>query len=323
MSAPALEMSVVLPADSYATIRDTLAALRAQSVRHRLELVIVAQSADGLGSPNGATDGFGAVKVAQIADLYPLPQARAHGVLAASAPVVLFAESHCYPAPRHCEALLDAHRGPWAAVGPAIGNANPDTMRSWAALYMDYGPWVDAARAGEVDNLPGHNSSYKRSVLVDYGDCLEAMMESSLARQADLRSRGHRLYLEPGARTHHLNVTRSLLWIEERYVGGRAFAAARSGPWSRMRRVLYAAGSPLIPAVRMRRILGDVRRSGNGRLLPRLLPALALGLAIGAVGEGVGYARGAGGALRRLNEMELHKVRCVRQADRPDVRTWA
>jgi hypothetical protein len=319
MSAPGPELSVILPTDTYETVRNELAALRAQTVHQALEIVIVTPSPARLGAADGVRDGFHSVTIVEVEDLYPMYRSRAQGVRAASAPIVLLAESHAYPARNHCETLIGAHQDPWAVVGPAMWNANPATMRSWAGLYMDYGPWVEADQAGAVAALPGHNSSYKRSVLLAYGDQLESMMMSSLHRHADLRARGHQLYMEPGARTYHLNVSRPLVWLEERLVGGRSFAAARSQTWSAGRRLVYAAGWFLIPAVRLRRILGDMRRSHGAGFMVRVFPALAVSLLLSAVGEGLGYALGAGGAMHRVNEIELYKERYVRPADRPEV----
>jgi hypothetical protein len=319
VSAPAPALSVILPTDTYETIRNELAALRAQTVHQQLELVIVTPSARGLGPADGLLDGFHSVTVAEVEDLYPLFRSRAHGVRAASAPVVLLAESHAYLERSHCEVLIRAHQDSWAVVGPAMWNANPATMRSWSGLYMDYGPWVEVGRPGAVDALPGHNSSYKRSVLLEYGDRLESMMMSSMTRHADLRARGHGLYLEPGARTYHLNVSRPLIWLEERLVGGRSFAGARSHGWSSGRRLLYAAAWFLIPAVRLPRILRDMRRTHEAGFILRALPALAVSLLVSAAGEGLGYAFGAGSATRRVNEIEVYKERYVRPADRPEV----
>ncbi|MBA3893183.1 MAG: hypothetical protein H0X69_05745 [Gemmatimonadales bacterium] len=319
MSAPGPELSVILPTDTYATVANELAALRAQTVREQLEIVIVTGSAVGLGPENGTCDGFHSVTVVEVEHLYPLSRARARGVQAAAAPIVLLAESHAYLERRHCEALIRAHQGSWAVVGPAMWNANPATMRSWAGLYLDYGPWVEVSRSGAAEVLPGHNSSYKRSVLLEYGDQLESMMKSSPRRHADLLSRGHRLYLEPGARTYHLNVSLPWSWLEERLVGGRSYAAARSLHWSTARRLVYGAASPLIPAVRVGRVLRDMRRTQSAAFILRSLPALGVSLLVSAIGEGLGYLFGAGGATHRVNEMEVHKERYVRAADNPAV----
>jgi hypothetical protein len=316
---PGPALSVILPTDTYETVRNELAALRRQTVRDQLEIVIITDSLARLGPENGARDGFHSLTVVEVDRLYPMYRARAEGIRAAHAPVILLAETHAYPEPRHCETLIRAHQGDYAVVGPAMANANPATMRSWAGLYMDYGPWVDATQAGPVDVLPGHNSSYKRAVLLEYGDQLESMMMSSPRRHADLRARGHRLYLEPGARTLHLNVSRPWPWLEERLVGGRSFAGARAHHWGLGRRLLYAAGSPLIPLVRLGRILRDMRRSRSIGFILGALPALSVSLVVSAVGEGLGYAFGVGRAMLRVNEMEVHKEQYVRRADHPEV----
>jgi len=98
-------------------------------------------------------------------------------------------------------------------------------------------------------------------------------------------------------------------WLPERFYGGRRFAAGRAKCWSPLRRLVYTGGAPLIPLVRLRRILSVIRRSGRQReLLPRVLPALIVGLVASAAGEMVGYACGCGNAIERLSSLELHKV---------------
>ena len=318
MTAPAL--SVILLTDTYDAVRNELSALRAQTVRDRLEIVIVTvtSSAVALGAQNGHCEGFHSVTVVECDSLYPLYRARAEGVRRAHAPIVLLAESHAYLGRRHCEALLLAHEGPWAVVGPAMYNANPGTMRSWAGLYMDYGPWVEVKTPGTVFELPGHNSSYKRSILLEYGDQLDAMMMSSPRRHADLVARRHQLYMEPAARTYHLNVSLPWSWIEERFVGGRSYAGVRCHPWGLARRALYAGGAPLIPLVRLARIVPLMRRARGWTFVFRACPALMASLVLGSLGEGLGYAFGAGGAMNRVNEMEVHKESYVRVVDRPE-----
>lgn len=317
MTAPGPAMSVILVAETDNAVQDVLAAFRAQTVREQLEIVLVKPRAAGAAPPPGAGDGFHSVTVVEVDDFHPLWGPRARGVHAARAPVVLLGESHAFPDPGHCQALLHAHRGPWAVVGPGFDNANPATLRSWIGLYMDYGPWVRPDRGRSVDHLPGHNSSYKRAVLLDYGERLEAMLVSSLRRHADLQARGHQLYLEPAARLFHLNVSRPGPWLEERLAAGRVFAAARSRNWGVPRRLLYAAAWPLIPAVRLGRVLRDMRRAQTAGFILRSLPLLAVGLGLSGLGEGLGYALGAGRATRRVIEMELHKDRYVRPADHP------
>jgi hypothetical protein len=300
-----VELSVILATDSYETIRHTLAHLGAQTVRDRLELVVVTPTPFEL-----SETGFGGVRMVESdAEAIDVASLRADGVRAASAPAVLLAETHSFPAPDSLERLVERHREPWAAVGQAICNGNPRTMRSWTNLFLDYGRWADPDAGGPVRELPTHNSSFKRQELLACGDDLPELLRYSYGINEVLRSRGGRLYLEPRARTMHVNVSRTGSWFRERAAAGRAFAGVRAQGWPAWRRVVYAGGSPLLPLIRGRRVLRDIKRTGRtAELVPRILPALAVGLAVSAAGELTGYALGAGRAQRVVGEMELHRM---------------
>jgi hypothetical protein len=311
------EMSVVVVTDRYETIRKTLRHLRAQTVHDRLEIVIVAPCNKELALDGLELEGFFQVRVVEVSDIEPLPRARAAGVRAAGAPLLAFVESHSYPAPGWAEALIKAHGQPCAVVGPAMANANPGTPLSWAGFLIDYGPWIDPAPAASMDHVPGHNSSYKRSILLECGPELEAMLEAESVLHWDLKSRGYQLYLEPSAKMYHLNVSLRVPWLKERFHVGRQFAAARARRWSGTRRLLYAVGTPAVVPLRLRRTLRQIKRCGRSRdLLPGVLPSLILGLIITATGQMVGYAFGAGSAHKRLCHIELHKVLHVAERER-------
>lgn len=167
-------MSIIMVADRYETIRQTIRHLRAQTGREQLELVIVTQSADRLGLDQGETKDFCHVRVVEVAAILPLALATSAGIRCASAPVVVLAESHAFPGAGWAQALIAAHRQPWAAVGAVMGNANPG-MISWANLFVDYGRCVEAAVAGITTYLPGHHTAYKREILLQYDLQLEAV----------------------------------------------------------------------------------------------------------------------------------------------------
>jgi hypothetical protein len=307
-----IELSVILATDRLDTIRQTLAHLTAQTARDRVELVVVTPSAFELDG-----NGFGGVRVVESdAEAIDVARLRADGIRAASAPAVLLAETHSFPAPDSLERLIERHREPWMAVGQAICNGNPRTMRSWTNLFLDYGPWADPCAGGALRELPTHNSSFKRADLLACGDELPELLRYSEGINAALRARGGRLFLEPRARTFHVNVSRTGSWVVERAAAGRAFAGARARGWPGWRRAVYACGSPLIPLVRGRRVLRDIRRTGrSAELLPRIVPTLAIGLAVSALGELAGYALGPGRAPRLIGEMELRRMPHVARAD--------
>ncbi len=303
----------MLAADSYPTIRTVVESLCVQGPADRLELVIATPDPSAFEVPGHVVEALGGVEVVQ-GDLEALPQARAATVRAARAPVVVFGETHSFPEPGWAEALIEAHAGPWAVVGPEILNANPGSAVSWSNLLLDYGPFVARATARPVTHLMGHNSAYKRDVLLAYGPGLESLLISDTVLNDDLLARGHSLFYEPAARTRHLNVTRLRPWLSERLDAGRVFAAERARSWPPRRRVVYAVGSPLIPVVRTTRALRDARRVEPRRrgFMPWILPALLIGTLVSAAGEFLGYALGASErSQQRLYSKEIHRARHV------------
>jgi len=315
-SLPAMSVIVVTP-DSYETVRKTIRHLRAQKIRDRLEIVLVVPSLDKLGLDEKELGDFLQYSTVAVGHMRSTARARAAGVRKASAPIVAFAEDHAFPAPGWAEALILAHKREWAAVGPVMANANPGSLTSWANLLVEYGPWLEPLAGGEAEHLPGHNGSYKRDLLLEYGDRLEAMLDAETILQWDLRRRGHRLYLEPKARTFHENFTAPLSSTILRFYGGRLFAASRARDWSVWRRLLFTCGSPLIPLVRFSRLVRELGRIDRPRhLLPRVAPMLFIALLCDGAGEMVGYAFGAGRAMSVLSDMEFHRERYMKRGTR-------
>src|SRR5215211_5225198 len=120
----ALALSVILPtADDYSTIRLTVQALRAQTARHRIELVIVAPN-DNPGIIASELAAFGAFKIVNAGPMQTSNRSRAAGIRVATAPIVALAEDHSFPAPDWAEILISSQREGYAAVGPSVRNAN-------------------------------------------------------------------------------------------------------------------------------------------------------------------------------------------------------
>ena len=310
------ELSVVLVTDKLATIRKTLAHLRAQKESDRVELVIAAPRDGAPDKDATELEGFDQVQIVVVDDISETPPVRAQAARAARAPLVVFGETHSYPRPGYIESLIRAHReGQWAVVGPSMANANPRSLVSWVGLFLDYGPWVDNDRRGVAEDVPGLNSAYRRAALIELGDDLATGIRAARLMHDELRRRGYELCLEPDAVCDHLNSSRVLWSLAEHFQSGRKFAGLRARRWSWARRLLFAGGSPLIPAIRGTRVLRDVRRSGHTELLPRLLPPLALVLAASAFGEFLGYVSGPGRSLL-LFRIELFKSRYTVSADR-------
>jgi len=309
-SSPELSVIVVTP-DCYETIRRTVEHLRAQSVTDQLELVIVAPEADTVEADDLALATFDSFQVVDVTEAGSMAQAYAAGVRQARSPVVAFVEEHSYPEPGWAEALIRAHREPWASVGPVVRIANADSAVGWADFLIAYGRWMNPSNAGVRDFLPEHNSSYKRDVLLQYGSTLETMMDPETILHWDLRAKGYELYQEPAARIDHLCFGLLSSWLRVQFHTGRIFATGRARRWSAPRRLLYTAGSPLIPVVRFRRIVAQPYGQQRPRDLPRgALPALViLGLVAGALGEMLGYSLGPGDSGARMHDLHFHRSR--------------
>ncbi|MBW8769911.1 MAG: hypothetical protein JF589_09155 [Gemmatimonadetes bacterium] len=306
---PALTVVSITP-DRYETVRRTLRHVRAQTARDQIELLLIVPARDTLEPDESELAEFRWVKIVEVGALGATGEVRARAVREASAPIVVFTEDHCFPEPEWAAALLARHAEPWAAVGPVLRNANPETMVSWADLFIGYGPWLAPGVPGPKDHLPGHNSSYKVSVLLEYGDQLAQLMEAESVLHWDLRRRGYQLYLEPAARAAHTNFEHWTTFRPVQVMNGRAFADTRRRDWPASKRLVFAAASPLIPFVRFVRAVRDAHRAGIPvSLLARVAPALAGGLFLDGVGQMLGYAFGADDSLRvDLVCFESHRV---------------
>lgn len=311
---------IVVSLDSYERVRLTIAALRAQTAKYRLEIVIAAPSKDGLGLDVSELRDFSGFQVVETGPIRSTGGAVATAFERANAPIVAYVEEHSYPFPTWAELLLTAHREPWAAVGPAIVNANPGTILSWANLFTDFGPWVDPAARGVTSGLAWHHGSYKREPLSGYSsEQLESFFETEGFLHQDLQKRGYQLYFESEAKSNHVNVSSLSSLIRCEFFGGRLFGAARSqfNQWSMARRILYIAGSPLVPVLRLRRTLQDVRRAGQfDTLFPQILPGMMTALVAHCLGEITGYALGAGNAAWRRVRCELNRRELLTESEK-------
>lgn len=321
-----LSLSVILiTSDGYSSIRKTVSYLQKQTIQSQIELVIVAPSKSTLSLEPADLFAFARCQVVEIGAIASIGRSYAAGIRVAQAPVIALAEDHCFPEPDWAEALVQAHHQPYAAIGPALRNANPSTAISWADMLIAYAQWMHPAIAQTVNFLPGHNSSYKREILLHYGDRLEAMLESETLLHWDLRSQGYTLYLEPAAVAAHTNFAQLFPWLPVQFRAGRIFAGGRAQVerWPWFKRLAYSVASPLIPLVRMARILSALREGDRPQVKMAIgtLPMTMLGLLADGLGQMLGYGFGYGGALQDYAAAEFHRELYLAASDRTDVST--
>ena len=234
---PELSVILVTP-DSYATVRTTIRYLLRQHVLDRMELVLVAPREQDLQLDTKELSGFLAYQIVEVGTIQSIAYANTAGVRRARAPIVVLAEDHAFPAPGWGEALLKAHQAECAAVGPVVRNANPRSIVSWADLLIAYAPWLYPGRAGRRDHLPGHNSSYKKEILLAYGSELEPMLEAESVLHWDLRQKGHTPALGAGGSNRSsqlwapilLAASSVLQWARLRLLPGSSLERRQAGP---------------------------------------------------------------------------------------------
>jgi Glycosyl transferase family 2 len=308
---------VLLVADRYACVRAAVRNLARQTGDAALELVLVARSREELEltEPDLADlRRFAAWQVVEVGRIETSGAARTAGIRAARAPIVVIAEDHSFPGPGWAAALLAAFEDGWSAVGPVIENANPGTIVSWANAFAHYGPWLHPAPGGARSHIAGHNSAYRRDVLLALGDELPILMEAETVLHWKLGAMGHRLATEPRARVGHTNMTVVGESIREAFHWGRMFAVNRVRGWPASRRLRLLVTSPAIAPIRFWRNLGDARRVG---LVGRFLlasPMIAVIFVVDSIGQAAGYALPKSGRTPMyLTDREFHRERFTKE----------
>jgi len=316
MVKPRMSVIVIVYSDS-ANLRLVLERLQLQSVADELECVFVASDREIAEKVSKNLRKMARIEIAHMNTSESLGIAKAAGVYAATAPLVVFLEDHSVPGSKWAESLLKTcEESRFAAVGPVVQNANPETGASWGCFLVYYGQYAFVRPRHDLRHLPAMHTCYRRELLLEYGDRLPELLESELLLHQDLLARKFQLHQEPSACIYHINYSRLLPILEEYFFASRVFAAARAANWKLARRLLYSLGSPLLPLIRSWRIFGDTRRADlNLRILARSAPTVILTLCSGAVGELVGYIHGSGNAKSELKRFESQRHKSLSKHD--------
>ena len=205
-------------------------------------------------------------------------------------------EDHCIPAARWTGQVIEEHTAHHAAIGGVLEKmdspAGRDSGYSWALYLSDWGRYMSPVAEGPAEYLTDCNVSYKRAALEPLRHLWEDEFHETTVNWA-LRDRGESLWLSP----------RVVVWqqrslslgeaIGDRYGFGRLFASTRVAATGPLKRLVYAVGSLLLPAILTARVGSTVwrKRKARGAFL-RSLPALVLTTTVWASGELVGYITG-------------------------------
>ena len=246
----------------------------------------------------------------------PWARARKAGIDCARGDIIAFIEDHTIPAADWAEVLINSHLGPWAAIGYAFSNANPETYMSRASLVADYALWMDPLPSGPAEYLPGNNVSYKRNVLLSFGDRLGDDLGVDFNIHEALKLKGMPLYLEGNARVAHENydTLKALLQANHHYCRLLAADRVTSRSWFLPKRLVYGLVVPIgAPIVKIFRLLRSLRGRRNLWLaIITSSPVLLITYLWSAVGESLGYLLGTGTSNESFTKWELNQERVTR-----------
>jgi hypothetical protein len=229
---------------------------------------------------------------------------RARGLARARGEIVGLLEDHARPAAGWAAAMAQAHQREWAAVGGAIENGI-DRPLNWAVYFCDFGKYQNPLPDGPSPVASDANITYKRAALESTRPLWqEAYRETEV--NAALLARGERVALSSKAVVYqHRTDVRLAKAIRERFIWGRSYASTRGAHIAPGKRVVYAVGGLVLPAILLLRMATTVARRGRwrGRFV-RALPLTAVLTLSWALGESVGYASGrAAGTPRAAPEL--------------------
>lgn len=229
----------------------------------------------------------------------PIPKLRHLGVCRSRGRIVAILEDHGRVAPDWAAVVLEAHRGPWAAVGGAVENGKAGLL-NWAVFFCEYTPYMRPVSEGEAADLPGNNIAYKRPHLLRHAHVLQQGRWESWINDR-LRADGVPIASTNAMVVHHIKSFRLGYFLAQRFHFARSYAGMRRASQSKARRLIYGVGSLALPALLFARVARTVLFKRRHWLRFALAwPLVALFLTVGAAGEMVGYLLGPGASLDKV-----------------------
>ena len=229
-----------------------------------------------------------------------MPALRAAGIAAAHTPYVAVIEDPCVVTDGWSRRIVEAHRRGHSAVGGSIRQGATARARDWAAFFCEYSEYMEPAHAGSVRVLLGMNVSYDRRAL----GAVEELLRKGhweFPVHARLRSLGFELYSDPAILIVHIKDYGFREFFSQCYDHSSSFARMRSADLG-WRRVVYAAGSPLlVPYLYLRIARNVLERHRHRRELLLATPLIAVYLSVSAAGEMIGYVQGGRQSLPDVN----------------------
>ncbi|MEQ9500805.1 MAG: glycosyltransferase [Deltaproteobacteria bacterium] len=205
---------------------------------------------------------------------------------------VLLTEDHCIADPGWAHAMWVALQKPCGAVGGTIEIRDEAGPTDWAFYFVDFFRYARPVKIATSPTLTVCNAAYRRDDLEKLPVEWKSMFLETVVHDA-LKGIGGPLHLEDDARVtmrRHVTLPHA---IRERYVFGRLFGASRLEFAGLRQKWTYRFGSPLLPAVLLKRMTTKAFESPELReKFLRSIGPLALMVFAWSFGEWLGYWTG-------------------------------
>jgi len=288
----AVVCSVIIPSYRSAdTIAGCLRALLAQEGAPPFEIILVDSSPDETAAI--VRRDFPQVRLIQRAEQTDPATARNLGAAAAQGEILCFIDSDCLAAPDWLARLAARIGEGHSAVGGAIGNANPETLESWAGYFCEFREFLPGGPARPAENLTIGNSAYRRADFDALGGFPAGYFpQEDQVFHGAMRAAGMRILLDPAiVVAHHHRAERAAFLDHQRRIGRANARVLRASdrPEGRLARskALSAALMPALVPYRLARTLYACRGVANGIALRR--PALLWLCLLGMLSWGRGF----------------------------------
>jgi len=242
------EVSVVIASyNSKRTVEACLQSLEEQITPRGYEVILVDSSTDGTGEL--VERKYPHVMVHRCSERKFAGDARNLGISKARGRLIAFIDADCQAESDWIEKIVKAHESPDPAIGGAIANGTSDSYVGCAAYFCEFSGWMPGLPPQLMDDIAAANMSYKKDVFDKYGHFIEGTYCSDTELHWRLGKDGIRLRFEPSIRISHHNIDRLGKFLKHEMFHGRCFAKVRirAQGFSRLKRLIYVAFSPLLP----------------------------------------------------------------------------
>ncbi|MGH2522412.1 MAG: glycosyltransferase, partial [Anaerolineales bacterium] len=224
-------------------------------------------------------------------------QARNVGARQAHGEVLAFIDADCIAASDWLRRLCALIEQGYAAAGGAIGNANGESLVSWAGYLCEFREFLPGSPARDVSNLTLGNAAYRAKVFkAEGGFPVGYFPQEDQVFHNRLCQKGLRMRLDPGVVVRHFHRAERAEFLNHQRHIGQANARVLQGPnrpgsGLARRPALARLALPALVTLRFFRTVRATWNAEHALMLRR--PALAWLCWRGMCWWGLGFLEGA------------------------------